>query len=676
MTKKMSAVEAARKRILKAAQASMQADAKEYERLRSQGQEILTDKTSIVHTVGAHTRLQSMMDAIRVVTKSVAGSWGVNVPMNIDTTATEGLYACTDFKSIQVLWPVNKLPGLWDVENIPYREVRNTVEQIKAAVYHEVGHCLYSTPPSILTRQNSAWLQKRLNELKVLYSNQGEAVDLDMTNVLWAMNALEDQRMEMRLVSDSPIIGAYLTRLVSEFIARSNVQNAYALMVGRTYLPVSMRRAARKAYVLAHGEQAADELKAIVRRYCRATTQEGMLSAAIDLLIHLHDYGVLAQSRPTMDDHYSMDSSASNAIDIDKRIMQSANTGDDSDDDKDEAGQATDGTDGTDGQNADGSDDDGDDDGDQGDGVSNGQDAADGQGTGAATAAEMEEAKWKAVRELQKELMDAPDLSSQILADNAVLNAEVDAILASIHDAQGSLLTCKESQGGAPTLDDERSEVLAAELSEVFRTATADEDPVWVERMTRGIVNPFHYRTKQPGNREFFRSMDGDGSESTSIAVSVLLDNSGSMHYSMVALSVAAYAIHRGCQLVNIPCTTVLWNDRAEILWKKDDDVVPLALGSQGGTDPTQALQAVPFQGEDKRHHLVFILTDGQWATMERATLAALTTDTRHTFLFGFGAVRETLDEFSRYCSSVIPLEDLTHMPSIVGSLITDFVGR
>lgn len=672
MTKKMSAVEAARKRILKAAQASMQADAREYERLRSQGQEILTDGASIVHRVGEHARMRSMMDAIRVVTKSVAGSWGVNVPMNIDTTPTDALYACTDFKSIQVLWPANKLPALGDVENISYREVRSTVEQIKAAVYHEVGHCLYSTPPIVLTTRNGAWLQKRLNELKVLYSNQGKYFDPNMTSVLWAMNALEDQRMEMRLVSDSPIIGAYLTRLVSEFIAHSNVLNAYTLMVGRTYLPVSMRRTARKAYVLAYGEQAADELKAIVRRYCRATTQEGMLNAAIDLMIHLYDYNVLEQSRPTMDDHYNMDSSASNAIDIDKRIMQSANTGDDSDDDKGEAGQATDGTDGTDGQNAEGSDDDG----DQGDGVSNGQDAADGQGTGATTAEEVEEAKWKAVRELQKELMDAPNLSSQVLADNAVLNAEVDAILASIHDAQGSLLTCTEGQGGAPTLDDERSEVLAAELSEAFRTATADEDPVWVERMTRGIVNPFHYRTKQPGNREFFRSMDGDGSESTSIAVSVLLDNSGSMHNSMTELSVAAYAIHRGCQLVNVPCTTVLWNDQAQILWKKDDDVVPLALGSQGGTDPTQALQAVPFQGEDKRHHLVFILTDGQWATMERATLAALTTDTRHTFLFGFGAARETLDDFSRYCSSVITLEDLTHMPSIVGSLITDFVGR
>jgi hypothetical protein len=169
--------------------------------------------------------------------------------------------------------------------------------------------------------------------------------------------------------------------------------------------------------------------------------------------------------------------------------------------------------------------------------------------------------------------------------------------------------------------------------------------------------------------------MDDHGNEATSLSVSVLLDISGSMHHHMLNLSVAAYAIHKGCREVNVPCNTVLWSDGATLLWGKDDEATPVLLTSYGGTSPKDALVAAQYQGNDKRHHLVFVLTDGQWSYTDIALLTALEEENRHIFLFGFGE-GVNIDQFSKACTEALALDDLSRMPTIVSSLITDFIGK
>lgn len=156
---------------------------------------------------------------------------------------------------------------------------------------------------------------------------------------------------------------------------------------------------------------------------------------------------------------------------------------------------------------------------------------------------------------------------------------------------------------------------LAQDIEQAFQEATVDKAPGWLEQQRRGIVNVIRYETRKPGEVEFFRRYDDTDMPGTNIAVSVLLDYSGSMSSATKELAQAGYACKRACNALDIPCTVLLWDTDATVLWDANEyaEHLPVIVAT-GGTDISRAVADLDNQRFDKDCHIVIIMTDGAWS--------------------------------------------------------------
>jgi hypothetical protein len=156
---------------------------------------------------------------------------------------------------------------------------------------------------------------------------------------------------------------------------------------------------------------------------------------------------------------------------------------------------------------------------------------------------------------------------------------------------------------------------LADDIEQAFRENTIDKAPGWVEGQRRGIVNVLRYETRRPGDVEFFRQYTETDAPGQNIAVSVLLDYSGSMGGATLELAQAGYATKLACQALDIPCTVTLWDTQATVLYDatEEADRLPVIV-SAGGTDITVAVADLDKQRYEKDIHIVIIMTDGAWS--------------------------------------------------------------
>ena len=159
-----------------------------------------------------------------------------------------------------------------------------------------------------------------------------------------------------------------------------------------------------------------------------------------------------------------------------------------------------------------------------------------------------------------------------------------------------------------------KAENLASQIQQSFEMATMDRQPAWVEQQRRGIVNVNRYATRQPGDVEYFRNWVEDDQPGFNMAVSVLLDYSGSMSNYTKELAQVGYATKLACANLGIACTVTLWDNNATTLF--DANEVPVGLpiiSTSGSTNPALALADLDNQRFDKEQHLVLIMTDGSW---------------------------------------------------------------
>lgn len=159
---------------------------------------------------------------------------------------------------------------------------------------------------------------------------------------------------------------------------------------------------------------------------------------------------------------------------------------------------------------------------------------------------------------------------------------------------------------------------MAQQIVQAFHEVNVEKQPTWQEQQTRGVLNVGRYVTRQPGDREYFRSWADEVVPGRNLAVSVLLDYSGSMGSHTKALATVAFAMKSACDELGMPCTVVLWDHDAALLWDGEDkaEFVP-TISANGGTDPQVALEDVPYQRYDKAQHIVLVMTDGQFSSKE-----------------------------------------------------------
>ena len=197
--------------------------------------------------------------------------------------------------------------------------------------------------------------------------------------------------------------------------------------------------------------------------------------------------------------------------------------------------------------------------------------------------------------------------------NDSTLDADMDAFAEAQDNAASKLEPYRAGRHTDPLLI-AAAENLGEGLYNSFQALTVDKAPDWHEQQRRGILNVNRYITRQPGDVEFFRGYVDNGAPACDIAVSLLLDYSGSMGGSLQELSMVAYGCKVACTRLNVPCTVSLWDTDAQVLFDAAEKVdgVP-TISARGGTNPTIALNDLVNQRFGKPKHLVLVMTDDAW---------------------------------------------------------------
>lgn len=327
---------------------------------------------------------------------------------------------------------------------------------------------------------------------------------------------------------------------------------------------------------------------------------------------------------------------------------------DDDTDDDDAAGSDT-------GDDDDIDDDDAEDDRDGGEGAGTGSHHGDDEGI------EADEADGSDDLLTEDDLQEALDEAEAERDSQRELDADVEAY----KDALDNRTSTLDSYVGGVSDDIHAiavAENLAEDIERAFQRNTIDRAPAWVEGQRRGVINVLRYATRQPGDSEFFRQWTEDDAPGFDIAVSILLDYSGSMSGDVERLAQVAYASKLACQNLHIPCTVTLWDDNARTLFDADEYVENMpVIATAGGTNPEVALADLDNQRHDKAKHIVLIMSDGEWESAwegkSRRTLALYKDANRRIIGFGYGSDSIARRLLGYGCDEAFAINDLMAIP-------------
>jgi hypothetical protein len=589
-----------------------------------------------------------------------------------------------------VATPASKTSAWTDFEQIVINYSQQDDERVLAATmrglaYHEGGHCRFTLP--FLDLAEAAGVNGR-----------------DFTNLHHAWNCLEDQRMETAVTSDSPRKAAYLTPMVMlDLVPNVNAAAAnWPLLIWRQYLPSNIRSSARKLFVTKHnlmgldGEAIALTLEAITNDYVLATDAVTMWRCVVDYATVLQtiapmaaklDDAAMGHQRQYKRPERNLDDFL--IIPVNIPVDASGDEGDDEGDDDDtvtpeqfqhildllfhvlnggdltppiiyspqvesdeqESGKGSKGEQGEQGDESGDADDDTDDEGQGGaddEGKTYADDEVETSDEGGSTGTHKntgvrddldykpeggdeeltDEALQEAIDEAEAERDADPTLDADVRALHDALNSQTSDLL----PYTAGVSTDAEAQAAADNL--------AQNVEQAFQENTIEKAPGWVEGQRRGFVNVLRYETRRPGDVEFFRAYTDTEAPGHNISVSVYLDYSASMGSSVKGLAQTGYACKRACDNLDIPCTVVLWDTSATVLWDATEraEALPVIV-AVGGTDPSVALADLDNQRYEKDIHIVIIMTDGAWSgpCATQGFLANYKGDTPGRYFIGLG---------------------------------------
>jgi hypothetical protein len=592
----------------------------------------------------------------RSVVRNAAGvlsSEGVNVPIQITAVNdVDGIDAWTDFNRIHCGYHI-------------FEDDRTTAAVLRGLIYHEGGHCRYTDPWPNIVRAVMSQIVQRENageDMQALRDLIGQFTSMQLQH---AWNCLEDQRMETAVTSDSPRKAGYFTPMVLRELCDTPDHAAanWPLLVWRRYLPSRIRRASKASFLARHGAKGAGyvaRLDEVVTRYVHATDEWTLYAAVLDMAAILKevtvaaDLGKLGHNRQT----YRYGQTPDREIPIDPSMEEEGDEGDDEPQpgepqpgegrsellpSEPQASKPSPSEEEGEDDEASGADDkddeevskpvstspskpskDDDDESDDDEGQAQGQDEGV-EDEGEDEDDESDEQQQAVGGTSGKHESDDAGITQEEL-DRLLAEAEaernkdtaLDKDVQSFHEARDTITSTLDIYvGGVSTNapDIGLAQNLAQDIKRSFEVATVDKAPCWEEGQKRGILNVNRYVTRQPGDREFFRAYVDEGDPGFDLAVSVLLDYSGSMGGVTTELAQVAYASKVACQELGIPCTVVLWDTDARVLFDAEEraDVLPL-IQAAGGTDPGVALADLDNHVMGKAKHIVLIMTDDEWS--------------------------------------------------------------
>lgn len=608
----------------------------------------------------------NLAEAIRSVTSVVGASFGIDQPIDYDygNQSVGTLSARTNLE--RILLSIN-LTEFLDVSD---SGIKKSIALLKGATYHEVAHCLWT------------------NGWKDLDSRYKFPEGTSWATFFRSWNLLEDGRIETLLVSKSPIIKNYLLPVVYTIVMGSNgrtenvtveqVVSALPFLVVRTYLPEGLRRSALRHAV----EQNRDlsilrEMYDISREYQRGTTWEEHLP----LVFRFHELFTQWEATDPFNqwggaveaygNHSASEFGHGEGTPI-PVIVESPNDWKPEDFDQKPADQPQQGATGAESQDAQG--DNANEDGDDRDGSTSNQAPStstdEASGTGASgTSLDQELERRRNVRELGQQLVEEFEQS----VDDSVSTNEFNEVSKQFNASLKRQVPKARLDGARDGVGPQHittANNIALGMVNALETLCMTPDPSWTTRQPDGpLLDVEAFVTRDIGDDRFWVDRDGTGERGHDLAVSVLLDCSGSMEGNLLDLGIVAYAVRKACGHFDIPCTTTLFGSSSQTLWDADDEPEVLSLPNMGGTSIGQALLDIHNQRHDKRRHLVVILTDGAWSDV--TSVRPFLRDGEVSLIVGFQTGLHSLS--NRGADACASIRNLIDFPSEVEKQIARF---
>ena len=217
------------------------------------------------------------------------------------------------------------------------------------------------------------------------------------------------------------------------------------------------------------------------------------------------------------------------------------------------------------------------------------------------------------------------------------------------------------------------SMVVANQMLAALEPLALTADPAWRFRQETGVLDPTSYKMHEPGDSDYWVDYEGEGAHGHSLAVSVMLDTSGSMGGWMDQLSVAAYGIRNACDSLEIPCTVSTFDTEPYMIWDNDEVAQPLLIHDGGGTNPLDGLRQIRHQGAGKKRHLVVVLTDGEWSHV--SSVKPFAEPGQYWLMIGLGSGEYAKDLVAKKGGdSAISIDDVMNLPKEIEKALIGFL--
>lgn len=456
-----------------------------------------------------------------------------------------------------------------------------------------------------------------------------------------AFNALENQRTEVFLSAKYSNVKHWFTASVAKYLLDNQTELGmlFPLIDGRTYLPLELRKALRNAFVI---PELVDELSDIISQYTVLNLSDSAhIPVAQGLIKRYHDIIDQAfkdstkdryqQPHSGWDDMPNMDEDGKGSIikssekskpmnkagqdriiekilrERDKEFTESNGTDEGEEYDKPESEPGNEpGTDGDgDGESK------GDSDGDGDKPTDGNPDNPGGKHTGGKPM----EGMVNNITNIAKKHLDNTKKLLRDDINDMVANFNGETTLSSKHQPTPAR-SHYERQLDVPV------DVVAQVKSFVnqLELIRAEHDPGWERKVSGGKLNVYRYATGGAPD-EVFDRWDEGREDVVDIETVVLLDNSGSMGWTIESAHDSMWAIKRAMDKIGASTTVLTFADDARLLYSADQKakVTKSYVGTAGGTSPKQAIDYARyiFANSDRAIKILIVITDGVWYNAE-----------------------------------------------------------
>ena len=478
--------------------------------------------------------------------------------------------------------------------------VRMFISMLKGLVYHEGGHILWSEPFAEIM-QDRVW-PKDFSNPYVLKAYSGDdlasmAMNIDSSMIKRAWNLLEDQRMETAMCCVSPILAQYFTNIVIQIVIDvRNLGASWPYIIGRTYLPRELRQSvcddSYEFLKALHPSLTDEDISAIidgtvncVLKYRVAKTRSEMWDCIVDMAQYMVLWGSGRDSGrlDTHENFWGVYTDHKNPYEIPTPPdydMETPNK----------------------------------------DGGSDGSAKSSSSGT---------PGKGKSASG------DTPPNVRQFINPGLVNDAEVENFTSLVNEYTSKSVLPDPTVSEMTNDSIKNVSRVRDQMLSVLSQLTVQVDPSWRFGKEVGVIDPTGYALREPGDTNYWSGLDDSGASGHDLALSLLVDSSGSMGEVMTEVSEIAVGIRAACDELGIPCTLTSFNDHVFSVLEATEPTRFVSVGASGGTNPVTALMALNDQRMGKDQHLVVILTDGEWTGVE--TLLPWTAPGRFFLLVGWG---------------------------------------